>query len=478
MKKLILFTTLFLPLFLFADGIITNTGETAKSISNPARLASTGIDAVYSNPAGLSRLAENGFYLSLSNQSIWQKKEITTKFSPLPNGANRYQDNQTELLSPSIQVAYKKNKWVFSININTLRNNDVKYAGSPAFESNFATLPLLITQIGHALPAIPGMQLSADGYSLSQQMQYSSKINNVQFGASYEINDMLSVYGGIRFVSVRNKYQLNGSNLKVDIRSSGLGLWGIADNDGSLTDPSSFLNYAISNSSIEEQRRSLELLQKATTETGVRLETKQSGQNISPIIGVHFSYEKLNIGMKYEFRTSINCKNRTSYDDFGMYADGEKVSSDVPALLSIGASYEITPKLSGSIGYYHHFEKEAHIVDNRQEHIDGGTNEYLLGLDYKINKMFSISGGIQITRHNINKDYQRDYNFVLNSQRFGIGGTAKVMSNMEVYVGYSWTDYSSKNYEWEDYNHTGITGSNNYSKGKKIFSVGVVYSFR
>ena len=68
-----LFTLLILCVFsttVFAGGIVTNANQSAQYVRMLARDASTSIDAVYYNPAGLTKLAD-GFHISLSNQSIF-----------------------------------------------------------------------------------------------------------------------------------------------------------------------------------------------------------------------------------------------------------------------------------------------------------------------------------------------------------------------------------------------------------------------
>ena len=64
----------------FAGGILTNTNQHASFLRMIARGASIDIDGVYSNPAGLSFLPEDGFYLSLTGQSAYQTREITSTF--------------------------------------------------------------------------------------------------------------------------------------------------------------------------------------------------------------------------------------------------------------------------------------------------------------------------------------------------------------------------------------------------------------
>jgi long-subunit fatty acid transport protein len=54
---------------IFAGGIVTNTNQSAMYTRMGNRTATLGIDAVYYNPAGLTKLG-NGFHFSINNQTI------------------------------------------------------------------------------------------------------------------------------------------------------------------------------------------------------------------------------------------------------------------------------------------------------------------------------------------------------------------------------------------------------------------------
>ncbi len=56
-------------------GFVTNTNQSAEFIRTLNRNATTGIDAVYFNPAGLTKLGD-GTHIALSNQSIFQTKTV------------------------------------------------------------------------------------------------------------------------------------------------------------------------------------------------------------------------------------------------------------------------------------------------------------------------------------------------------------------------------------------------------------------
>lgn len=78
MKKFLFISaaTLCISFPTFAGDYLTNTNQNAAFLRMIARGASIDIDGVYSNPAGLSFLSHEGFYLSLTGQSAYQTREI------------------------------------------------------------------------------------------------------------------------------------------------------------------------------------------------------------------------------------------------------------------------------------------------------------------------------------------------------------------------------------------------------------------
>ena len=81
MRKLFtFFAAMLITGSLLAGGLVTNTNQSAAWVRLPSRNASVGIDAVYFNPAGLMKL-ENGFHVSVSNQSIMQTRTIKNYYS-------------------------------------------------------------------------------------------------------------------------------------------------------------------------------------------------------------------------------------------------------------------------------------------------------------------------------------------------------------------------------------------------------------
>ena len=192
---------------------------------------------------------------------------------------------------------------------------------------------------------------------------------------------------------------------------------------------------------------------------------------------MHFSHAGLNIGTKYEFKNSLNVENKTTRDDTGMFADGVNTAHDSPALFTIGASYDILPSLTASVGYHLFFDKDASMANNKQDHLTSNTNEYLAGIEYRINDMFLISTGGQITRYGETDAFQSDLSFSLDSYSLGFGGAVNISKNVQLNIGYFFTNYSDHTKSSANYNGTGIAGSDVYSRTNKVFAAGIDFSF-
>lgn len=464
----------------FAGGILTNTNLSARFARLMALEASTTADAAYYNPAGTVKLGE-GFHFSFSNQSGFQERIITSSFTPMTGkGSKEYIGKASAPLIPSLQGVYRKGKWALSGNFAVTGGggkatfND----GLPSFESQIATLvPLLNSFAPGLVGQIPGASLSSKGYSVDQYMHGINYIFGAQLGGAYKINEMFSVYGGFRLNIVHNEYSGHLSNLRLDIDAKGLGVAGLPDHSGFMN-PTPIFGLVNSSPAVPQPiKDKLALPAKIASDAGARLESEQSGWGIAPILGAHFSHKGLNIGAKYEFKSALDVQNKTSVDDTGLFKDGVNTAHDTPALFTIGASYDILPSLTANIGYHHFFDKDAKMANDKQKHLTGNTNEYLAGIEYRINDMFLISTGGQITRYGIGDDFQSDLSFSVDSYSIGFGGAVNLSKNVQLNAGYFFTNYSDYTKNSENYNDTGMAGTDVFTRTNKVFAIGVDFSF-
>ncbi len=536
-----LFTLLILCVFsttVFAGGIVTNANQSAQYVRMLARDASTNIDAVYYNPAGLTKLAD-GFHISISNQSLFQRKTIENKFPLLKE--SKYVGDVVVPAFPDFYAVYKKNKIALSFGFQpNAGGGSAKYdTGLPSFEIPVSAIPTSLS-----LNNIPTTNYSAD-----INFEGSSVFWGAQVNASYAINDMISVSLGARMIFAKNTYdgylkniminpdipatinspalqtkyagamvsatefftdiatylggvstQLGGLSTYIQTYSTGDGSellsdgasYGIGDQlatiQGTITslggNPSTMTIFQaqqfLAGASNNYGNQSTTMAANATATADKDVDAEQTGTGYTPIIGANFTFgEKLNIGLKYEFRTKLTLKNKTKVDGTGMFPDEAEFRSDIPAILSIGIGYKVLPQLRISAGAHYYFDKEATIesAPGKKKEIDGNLYEIALGGEYDITDKILISAGYLYTKTGVGTGYQTDLSHSLTSSTVGFGGAFKATEKMTVNLGMLYTMYTSdaKNIDYSAY---GIpTAKETYNRTNLGFAIGIDYHF-
>lgn len=462
----------------FAGGLLTNTNQSVHFLRNPARDASTEIDAVYTNPAGLSLLPVDGFHFALTNQSAFQTREITTTYAPFKgfggNDTKTFKGEASAPIVPSVQAAYKKGDWVLSGSIAVTGGGGKATfnEGLPSFESQIAMVP-----VGLNMAGIPTTLYSVDSY-----MEGSSFIYGAQLGGTYKINDLFSAYAGFRMNIVNNSYVGHLKDIKINPEYSAVGFTGTM-----ISAETVFNTLAAVYTAQGNVDGAKEMKDNAEAVADKYLDCDQSGWGVTPVLGLNFNWNALNVGVKYEFRTNLNVENKTKIDDTGLFKHGVNTPHDIPSLLTVGVQYDIIPAITVSAGYHRFFDSNASmalVTDpytgnkvGKENFIDGGTNEYLGGVEWRIDRLFLISGGFQFTRYGISDEYQQDLSFSLNSYSVGIGGAVNVSERVRVNIGYFFTNYSDWTKESANYNGTSMPGKDVFSRTNKVFGAGVDFRF-
>ncbi len=376
MKKLSLITIAMVvtATSVFAGGLVTNTNQSAAWARTLTREASLGVDAVYFNPAGLAQL-KNGLHLSISNQSIFQTRTITSNYPLLTSAPDRtsYGAELTAPLFPSIYAAFKMDKWTFSGGFNIIGGGgsaDFK-DGIPSLETQIASVGASLTPLDQQIEALTGVNpgfSQTTGYNIDEMsLNGSSQYMGYQLGATYAITDMISVAIGARYVSVKNSYEGYTDGITIDIPAA----YG-----GATMPPADYLRFIDANVPLppEEQARLLgtaDYLDAISTDGEVS--TIQKGSGFTPIIGVNLHLtDMINIAAKYEHHTKIELENDTEVDDLGMFPDGEKTRADLPGMFSLGARIQPIKKLTANVGFNYFLDKPAYYgkTDENGEQIN------------------------------------------------------------------------------------------------------------
>ena len=429
MKKLFLIcaTALMVSNSTFAGGILTNTNQNAAFLRNPARGAVIAIDGVYSNPAGIAFMPQ-GFHLSVSWQAAWQQRLMDVNnnlFSMNADGkgaSRTFEGVAKAPVIPSFQAAYVVNdKWSVSAQFAVGGGGGkCEFAeGLPMFEELIAGTLMKGVAANSQLPQ--GSSLAK--YSLTQNLTGEQYFYGFQVGASYKISDNFSVFGGARGVLANCSYVGAIKNISGDVQlpaaMGGAIMPGVAKSDDLVLDCS------------------------------------QSGFGITPIIGLDWNLGKLNLAAKYEFRTKINLENEsnnsanltalaTQVPAVAVYADGAKVRSDIPAILTLGAMYQITDNVRAMGGFHYYWDKDAKGTPIKK---GDNTWEANLGIEWDVNDKVLLSLGGQRTQYGFDDADMQDTNFNISSSAICVGGAYKFSEKIKLNLGYMHSFYGNNEFK-------------------------------
>lgn len=441
MKKFFLMLTIAsATLVAEAGGLMTNTNYHIAFDRMFARGATTEIDAAYSNPAGLA-WGHEGLQLSLNFQKPWQNRDIETDIPNFLMAGNnfyqKYNGKASAPIVPALFASYKQDRWAVSTMIGIVGSGGfVKYdEGVPMFTVPITTM---LAQKG----VMPGT------YAMDAQMEGKQYIYGGQLNFTYKLTDFLSAAVGMR----ANYY--DGYNRGHVLANMG-----------------------------------------GTELVSLQLDCLQKGWGFAPIVSVDFHQGPLTVAARYEFRTKINTENDTkelSATVTGMtpaqvaaafgektapYMDGVKTRYDMPSLLVVAAQYEITPKLRAAAEYHFFDDKNAKMAGNRQDELEHGTHEILLGAEYDINDKFTVSLGGQRTDYGLSDNYQTHTSFACDSYSLGCGAALNLNEKIRLNASYFCTLYSD--YKKEQANYLGLpfAGSDTFSRTNHVIGLGIDYKF-
>jgi opacity protein-like surface antigen len=126
-----------------------------------------------------------------------------------------------------------------------------------------------------------------------------------------------------------------------------------------------------------------------------------------------------------------------------------------------------------NLGYHHFYDKNARWYNNTQNLLDGGTNEYLGGVEWDVTDRLTISAGGQLTRYQLTDTYMNDMSFVVNSSSIGFGFNYKASDQIVLKAGYFQTNY--EDYDRSDYPTAGVSDS--FTRTNRVLGIGCEVNF-
>ena len=519
----------------FAGGFLTNTNQNVAFNRMMSREASIGIDGVYYNPAGVVFLGD-GHHLSINWQLAYQDRTIENDYSLFTNNVNNpitpreFKGEAFAPVIPSFQYAYNKGRWSFQGNF-ALTGGGGKCTfdnGLGSFERIVAETAMAACGLARTVDGVLGSEMfsSDKAFGKTGKYSYNSYMHGRQYyfglslGAAYKVSDNFSVFGGVRGIYATTNYygyvedikvgymplymvldptKKDAANIELSCDQNGIGFTPIIGVDFKtgkwnfsakyefktrmrLKNKSVNLVPSIGNLPANLSAQMTQILTAQFTQAGLPAEQATAkAEAAAAAVLANQTVQKTMLGLKNQFDTELD-------EAIGEYADGKKIAADIPAYLSVGVGYSPIDPLRINVGFHFFDDKNAKAYNNRQEKLDHGTLEYNAGVEYDINKKFTVSAGWQSTNYGLpeeeattskDKRFMDDKSFVTSSNSVGLGGVWHFNKKMSFTVAYFHTFYQHKKTteSVELIPGNAINYSADYSRNNNVFAAGIDINF-
>lgn len=521
----------------FAGGFLTNTNQNVAFNRMMSREASIGIDGVYYNPAGVVFLGD-GHHLSINWQLAYQDRTIKNDYSLFTNNVNNpitpreFKGEAFAPVIPSFQYAYNKGRWSFQGNF-ALTGGGGKCTfdnGLGSFERIVAETAMAACGLARTVDGALGREVSMFGsdqaFGAGGKYSYNSYMHGRQYyfglslGAAYKVSDNFSVFGGVRGIYATTNYygyvedikvgnmplymvldptKKDAANIELSCDQNGIGFTPIIGVDFKtgkwnfsakyefktrmrLKNKSVNLVPSIGNLPANLSSQMTQILTAQFTKAGLPAEQAAAkAEAAATAVLANQTVQTTMLGLKNQFDTELD-------EAIGEYADGKKIAADIPAYLSVGVGYSPIDPLRINVGFHFFDDKNAKAYNNRQEKLDHGTLEYNAGVEYDINKKFTVSAGWQSTNYGLpeeeattskDKRFMDDKSFVTSSNSVGLGGVWHFNKKMSFTVAYFHTFYQHKKTteSVELIPGNAINYSADYSRNNNVFAAGIDINF-
>lgn len=525
----------------FAGGFLTNTNQNVAFNRMMSREASIGIDGVYYNPAGVVFLGD-GHHLSINWQLAYQDRTIKNDYSLFTNNVNNpitpreFKGEAFAPVIPSFQYAYNKGRWSFQGNFALTGGG-----GKCTFDNGLGSFERIVAEtamaacglariVDGALGSVLGREVSMFGsdqaFGAGGKYSYNSYMHGRQYyfglslGAAYKVSDNFSVFGGVRGIYATTNYygyvedikvgnmplymvldptKKDAANIELSCDQNGIGFTPIIGVDFKtgkwnfsakyefktrmrLKNKSVNLVPSIGNLPANLSSQMTQILTAQFTQAGLPAEQAAAkAEAAATAVLANQTVQQTMLGLKKQFDTELD-------EAIGEYADGKKIAADIPAYLSVGVGYSPIDPLRINVGFHFFDDKNAKAYNNRQEKLDHGTLEYNAGVEYDINKKFTVSAGWQSTNYGLpeeeattskDKRFMDDKSFVTSSNSVGLGGVWHFNKKMSLTVAYFHTFYQHKKTteSVELMPGNAINYSADYSRNNNVFAAGIDINF-
>jgi len=386
--QVVLLLAMLAPKAVRAGGVFYNSNQSAEYIRSFDRnSAIDDADIVYYNMAGTVNLRP-GLTFNLSGQTILQWATVRTLGNPALGDRNDESSNPAWLL-PNVYAAYRKDRWAAFTALETIGATAVRH-----WRQGLPSLDLAGKQAAGYGGAASG-RIGADAYGAAiaagagpAQAQAAVAAAGLD-AAPFPSNSWLK--GSSRYLA----WRLGGAyrfSPRFALALAGRLVWARQDIVGGFAGACTYDQYGD-----DQRHQTLTLINVTSRAVGY---SGEIGINLypRPDLVLNLTYE---MGTPLCFRTAV----RGGADGGGRFQDGQRSRLDLPRTWRLGAGWQFTPSLRGSLGLNAYLEHSARMdmlddpaagIDSRRDYRN--TWEESAALEYRLDPRWLLSLGVNVNQ--------------------------------------------------------------------------------
>ncbi len=366
-----------------------SNNASATQLKTGNRNATTGMEAVFYNPAG-TVFGEEGFSVEFSLLPSYSTQSI------YDSGLDKnYESVTSSIFYPALNLLYVKEKFSVFSNIGITNGG-----GAGNYEDGLPTFEYL-GMYNISLAMLAGASLpSTSIYDYSYESNFSGSAYGIggSIGAAYKITDWLSAA-----VAVQYSYQTNHT-------------------EGELV-----VGYPAASMDI------------STTEVDI----DETGMNFGFIFGLDIKpTDKLLIAQTFRYYTELELETTVNdgKDGDGMYEDGATSLSTYVPFYSLGLSYEVTEKLrleaDMNLSLYSILDlSSSEDDDNAAEYYNNGF-DFGLAAEYQFTDKLNWGIGFTYAPAKMKEEYMDEMEFENNTIWLNTGFTYKTTDKLDLNIAF------------------------------------------
>lgn len=398
MKKIYLLTSLLLAASAYGASIDHIQTYSPDYLANQAQTGIINNVSAYYNPAGTGRL-EKGKYIHAGIQYAMGDETMSYK--------GKEHTAKLRQAIPNFTLYSVDNKGASFLTFGALGGGgELKYNGVSGLDVAMETISRNVP------PSFSGLGVKNLGiYDKGTKVKGSNQYEQLTLGRAFNVDDKLSFSIAARLVHGTRK--LSG-DLKVGLNPDA---------------PPAVLNV---------------LAGRIPTTLEGNLNSKREAWGYAFQLGLNYKVnEQLNLAARYDSRVKMNFKAKGSENElqtsaligknigfssfYPQYTPNSKTRRDLPAILSLGASYKVNEKYMISAAGNLYFNRQAkmdRITDKfGNSHGTDYRNgwELALGNEYKLNEKFTLIASVNYAKTGAKASSYNDTEFAIDSTTLGAG---------------------------------------------------------